>query len=84
MTVCTTPATPSTSRRSRSRPSLFPAQASWLRTDEAIDFVRAIKPQRTFPIHDAQINERALASLNSWFLQETDSGYRYLAPGERA
>ncbi|MFI5756088.1 MBL fold metallo-hydrolase [Streptomyces sp. NPDC051569] len=61
---------------------LVPAQGSWMRTAEAIDFVKAIKPQRAFPIHDAQINRRGLSSVNGWLAEETDNGYRYLTPGE--
>lgn len=49
---------------------------------EAIYFVKTIKPQRAFPIHDAQINDRGLSSVNGWLAEETDCGYRYLAPGE--
>jgi len=63
---------------------LVPAQGSWLKMIEAIDFVKAIGPQRTFPIHDAQLNERGLDSVNGWLDEETDNGYRYLAPGESA
>lgn len=63
---------------------LVPAQGSWLKLAEAIDFVRAVAPERTFPIHDAQLNERGLASINGWFAEETLSGYRWLAPGETA
>ncbi|MDF6040607.1 MBL fold metallo-hydrolase [Streptomyces sp. JH14] len=63
---------------------LVPAHGSWMKTAEAIDFVKAIEPQRAFAIHDAQINERGLSSLNGWLAQETDSGYRYLRPGESA
>jgi L-ascorbate metabolism protein UlaG (beta-lactamase superfamily) len=60
---------------------LVPAQGSWLKTAEAIDFVKAVSPQRAFAIHDAQINERGLASVVGWLTEET-SGYRYLRPGE--
>jgi L-ascorbate metabolism protein UlaG (beta-lactamase superfamily) len=63
---------------------LVPAQASWLKLNEAIDFVRAVRPERAFPIHDAQLNERGLESVNGWMSEETDAGYRYLAPGETA
>ncbi|BCL32921.1 MBL fold metallo-hydrolase [Streptomyces aurantiacus] len=59
-----------------------PAQASWMRTAEAIDFVRAVGPRRAFAMHDGQINERGLHSVNGWLTEETDNGYRYLAPGE--
>jgi L-ascorbate metabolism protein UlaG (beta-lactamase superfamily) len=62
---------------------LVPAQASWLKLTEAIDFARAVGAPRVFPIHDAQLNDRGLASVNGWF-SETVAGYRHLAPGESA
>ncbi|MET7885098.1 MBL fold metallo-hydrolase [Streptomyces avermitilis] len=61
---------------------LVPAQGSWMKLAEAIYFAKTIKPQRAFPIHDAQINDRGLSSVNGWLAEETDCGYRYLAPGE--
>ncbi|MGC4856987.1 hypothetical protein ACLQ24_27345 [Micromonospora sp. DT4] len=36
-----------------------------------------------YPIHDAQLNERGLASVAGWFA-ETIPGYRHLAPGDTA
>lgn len=63
---------------------LVPAQAAWLKTSEAIDFVRAVAPRRTFLIHDAQLNERGLSSVDGWLTRRTDAGYRYLVPGESA
>lgn len=61
---------------------LVPAQASWLKTEEAIEFARAVAPEQAFAIHEAQLNERGLASTNAWFAQEIGDAYRYLAPGE--
>jgi L-ascorbate metabolism protein UlaG (beta-lactamase superfamily) len=61
---------------------LVPAQGSWLKMAEAIDFVKAVGPRRALAIHDAQINDRGLAAVNGWLAEETDNGYRYLAPGE--
>ncbi|MFD5413913.1 MBL fold metallo-hydrolase [Streptomyces nojiriensis] len=61
---------------------LVPAQGSWLKMAEVIDFVKAVGPQRAFAIHDAQINDRGLDSVNGWLGQETSHGYRYLRPGE--
>jgi L-ascorbate metabolism protein UlaG (beta-lactamase superfamily) len=61
---------------------LVPAQGSWLKMAEAIDFVKAVNPRRAFAIHDAQINERGLAGVNGWLDETTDNGYRYLAPGQ--
>ncbi|MER6593295.1 MBL fold metallo-hydrolase [Micromonospora purpureochromogenes] len=66
------------------RTLLVPAQASWLKLTEAIGFARAVGAARTYPIHDAQVNERGLASVNGWFAETLGDGYRYLAPGETA
>ncbi|SDY37485.1 L-ascorbate metabolism protein UlaG, beta-lactamase superfamily [Micromonospora pattaloongensis] len=63
---------------------LVPVHAPWLKLDEAIDFVRAVDPERTVPIHDGMVNDRGLGSINGWFGRETDHGYRWLAPGEQA
>ncbi|HZF89145.1 MBL fold metallo-hydrolase [Streptomyces sp.] len=61
---------------------LVPVHGSWVKTAEMIDFVKAVAPHRAFAIHDAQLNERGLGSVNGWLAQETDHGYRFLAPGE--
>jgi L-ascorbate metabolism protein UlaG (beta-lactamase superfamily) len=63
---------------------LVPMQASWLKTAEAIDFVRAVKPERAFGIHDAQINERGRGSINGWLAASAGYGYRWLSPGQQA
>ncbi|QKW14568.1 MULTISPECIES: MBL fold metallo-hydrolase [unclassified Micromonospora] len=63
------------------RTLLVPAQASWLKLTEAVDFAVAAEAERVVAIHDAQLNERGLASVNGWF-GETVPGYRYLTPGE--
>lgn len=59
-----------------------PVQASWLKTAEAIDFIRAVNPSRAFGIHDAQVNERALGSINGWLEQTSGQRYRWLGPGQ--
>jgi L-ascorbate metabolism protein UlaG (beta-lactamase superfamily) len=61
---------------------LIPMHAAWLKTAEAIDFARAVKPERAFGIHDAQLNERGTAGVNAWFARTTGTGYRWLAPGD--
>ena len=63
---------------------LVPMQAAWLKTAEAIGFVRAVAPERAFGIHDGQVNERGLSSINGWLADEARHGYRWLAPGEAA
>jgi L-ascorbate metabolism protein UlaG (beta-lactamase superfamily) len=63
---------------------LAPMQASWLKTAEVIDFVRAVRPERAFGIHDGQINERGLSSINGWLAHSVGDGYRWLSPGQQA
>ena len=60
---------------------LVPMQASWLKTDEAIGFVRAVRPDRAVGIHDGQVNDRARASINHWVATEGGADYHWLAPG---
>ena len=59
-----------------------PAAGSWLKLVEAIDFVKAIQPQRAFPIHEAGLSDRGLASLNAWHGEVSGHGYRWVAAGE--
>lgn len=61
---------------------MVPVQGSWLKTAEAIDFVRAVAPRRAFGIHDGQVNERGLGSVHGWLAERTDHGYRHFRPGE--
>ncbi|WP_422739910.1 MBL fold metallo-hydrolase [Micromonospora sp. WMMD729] len=65
------------------RTLLVPAHGSWLRLDEAIRFARAVGAEAAYPIHDAQLNDRGLASVAGWFA-ETIPGYRHLVPGDTA
>jgi L-ascorbate metabolism protein UlaG (beta-lactamase superfamily) len=59
-----------------------PAQASWLKLSEAIDFVQAIRPKRLVAIHDGQLNERGLAAVTTWLGTVGGDAYRYLEPGQ--
>ena len=60
---------------------LVPLHGSWLKTHEAISFVRALNPRVAIGIHEGQLNERGLESANGW-QGEINAQYRYLAPGE--
>jgi L-ascorbate metabolism protein UlaG (beta-lactamase superfamily)/catechol 2,3-dioxygenase-like lactoylglutathione lyase family enzyme len=60
---------------------LVPMQASWLKTDEAIAFLRAVRATRAVGIHDGQVNDRARASINHWLSTHGDTDYHWLAPG---
>jgi L-ascorbate metabolism protein UlaG (beta-lactamase superfamily) len=61
-----------------------PMQASWLKTTEAIGFIRAITPRRAFGMHEGQLNDRGLEAVNGWLSHAAGPAYRYLAPGETA
>jgi L-ascorbate metabolism protein UlaG (beta-lactamase superfamily) len=61
---------------------LVPAQGSWLKMVEAIDFMTTIAARRVIPIHDGQLNAYGLESVDGWLGEYGGSGYRYLAPGE--
>ncbi|QZY19492.1 MBL fold metallo-hydrolase [Streptomyces decoyicus] len=63
---------------------LVPLQGSWMKTEEAIDFVHAVEPERAYGIHDGQVNERGLGSLNGWLTHECGGRYRRLLPGATA
>jgi hypothetical protein len=51
---------------------LAPMQASWLKTAEAISFIPAVAPRRAVGIHDGQINERGIGSINGWSDQRSE------------
>jgi L-ascorbate metabolism protein UlaG (beta-lactamase superfamily) len=63
---------------------LVPIHGSWLKAAEAIDFVRAMAPERAFGIHDGQVNARGRSGINGWLADQARHGYRWLAPGEAA
>jgi L-ascorbate metabolism protein UlaG (beta-lactamase superfamily)/catechol 2,3-dioxygenase-like lactoylglutathione lyase family enzyme len=60
---------------------LVPMQGPWLKTDEAIGFLRSVRPDRAIGIHDGQVNDRARGSINHWLAVEGDADYHWLAPG---
>jgi L-ascorbate metabolism protein UlaG (beta-lactamase superfamily) len=60
---------------------LLPMQANWLKTAEAVEFARDVGAEEVFGIHEGQLNERGLTSVNDW-LAELVPAYRYLAVGE--
>ena len=60
---------------------LVPMQASWLKTAEGIQFLRAVDAPRAVGIHDGQINARAVRAISSWYDEATAGRYRYVEPG---
>jgi len=60
---------------------LVPVCAPWLKLAEALDFVRAVRPERAFPIHDAMLSEVGLANVDGWLERKGSTDYRRLAAG---
>ncbi|MCX4745234.1 MBL fold metallo-hydrolase [Kitasatospora sp. NBC_01287] len=61
---------------------LLPASGPWLKLREAIELVRAIRPARAFPIHDANLSEIGLENFDGWLEEETCTSYARLPLGE--
>jgi len=60
---------------------LVPMQASWLKTSEAMDLIRAVDPALAIGIHEGQLNDRGIHAVNGW-LGQASPRYRYVPPGE--
>jgi L-ascorbate metabolism protein UlaG (beta-lactamase superfamily) len=54
---------------------LVPVSAPWLKLREAIDFVRAVRPRRAHPIHDALLSEIGLGNVDSWLANKGGTDY---------
>lgn len=63
---------------------LVPASGPWLKLGEAIDFVRAIKPHRAYPIHEVLLSETGLEYFGNWMGMKGETDYRRLDCGESA
>jgi L-ascorbate metabolism protein UlaG (beta-lactamase superfamily) len=61
---------------------LVPASGPWVKLGEAIEFVRAIQPARTFPIHDAHFNSIGLETFDWWLATKCATDYARIAPGD--
>lgn len=61
---------------------LTPVHGSWMKTSEAIDFAKRTRCTHVIAIHEGQINQRGLSSIDDWFTQEFGDRYQRLEPGE--
>lgn len=62
-----------------------PAGAPWLKTGEAIDYVKDLKPELFFRTHDGLWNENGLATTDRWFGMAAEKfgvKYQALTPGD--
>ncbi|MEU4237403.1 MBL fold metallo-hydrolase [Actinoplanes sp. NPDC026619] len=61
---------------------LVPASGPWLKLGEAIEFTRAVKPARAFPIHDAHLSEVGIGSFDWWVGNKGGAEYARIPLGE--
>jgi len=61
----------------------LPTGGPWMKLGEAIDYVKAVKPEIAFPVHDALYTDAVQRSIGHW-MQPNFDGTKYidLAPGE--
>lgn len=62
----------------------LPTAAPWLKTGEAVDFLRAVVPRVAVPIHEGLLNETGLQLTYGWFSRLAPEGgeVRVLPRGE--
>ena len=58
---------------------LVPIGAPWMKLGEAIDFVRAVRPQRAHPTHDAVLSGPGQQFSDSWLVQRGGTEYSRLS-----
>ncbi|BCY14981.1 MBL fold metallo-hydrolase [Actinoplanes sp. L3-i22] len=58
-----------------------PLNAPWMKISEAIEFARAVRPERAFAIHDGLLNERGAAVSDGHLEKFAQTRYQHLAPG---
>lgn len=58
-----------------------PIGAPWMKLAEAIDYVRAVGPERAHPTHDAVLSAAGQGISDSWITQRGGTAYSRLDPG---
>jgi L-ascorbate metabolism protein UlaG (beta-lactamase superfamily) len=61
---------------------LLPVAGPWVNFSEALDFVRALEPGRTFPVHDSGLSQIGTDMVDRWVDIKGGTDYHRLAPGE--
>jgi L-ascorbate metabolism protein UlaG (beta-lactamase superfamily) len=61
---------------------LVPAAAPWLKSGESIDWVRAVRPRRTYPIHDAMLSEIGQQIADRWIREFGGADFQRLSIAE--
>jgi hypothetical protein len=57
-----------------------PAAAPWMRISEAVDYLRAVAPNRAVPIHQAIIDPSARGIYYGRLTEMTDTDFQVLDP----
>jgi L-ascorbate metabolism protein UlaG (beta-lactamase superfamily) len=60
---------------------LVPVSGPWVKTAEMLDFVRAVAPERAFPIHDAVLSEIGLQLVDGWASRMGQTNYERIPLG---
>lgn len=63
---------------------LVPLSGPWFNLAGAIDFTRAVRPVRAYPIHDALLNETGQQLMDRWMDMKGETEYARLTPGTAA
>ncbi|MFF4344047.1 MBL fold metallo-hydrolase [Kitasatospora sp. NPDC001540] len=66
------------------RALLLPAGGPWQSLRQAIEMVRAVRPERAFPIHDAHLSEIGTENFDGWIERATDTRYARIPLRESA
>jgi L-ascorbate metabolism protein UlaG (beta-lactamase superfamily) len=61
---------------------LVPAAGPWMKLAEAIEFVRAVKPARAIPIHDAIVTAAGQGMADNWIGRMGEADYTRVPIGE--
>lgn len=60
---------------------LVPASGPWLKFGEAIEFTRAIRPERAIAIHDVMLSDKGIGNFSGWMDAKSGTQYKHLSPG---
>lgn len=64
---------------------LVPISAPWLKTEESIKYIEALRPRIAINTHDGLLSRMGLNISNNWIKQKAtiaDTEYKYCEPGE--
>ncbi len=63
---------------------MLPVMAPWNKISEVIDYVREVKPQRAYDIHDALLTDLARPIYDRQIGELGGAEHRRLTPGDSA